>query len=107
MGLSALTGDATEDTQAGQILQKKFADNLKHRIDARIVKNLKRTKRMKIKDLVEQVIGDLNLQMVLDQNQEQLDNLKKQIDKQVHDLAVKEFVKIVEGAEKQAEYLAS
>jgi len=45
--------------------------------------------------------------MVLDQNQEQLDNLKQQIDKQVHDLAVKEFLRIVEGAEKQAEYLAS
>ena len=67
MGLSTLAGDA-EDTQGGKMLQNKFVDNLRHRIDARIVKNLKKQKKMYIKDLIAAVIADLNLQMVLDQN---------------------------------------
>ena len=62
---------------------------------------------MKVTELIAAVIADLNLQMVLDQNQEQMDTLRKQIDKQIGDLAVKEFVKIIEGAERQAEYLAN
>lgn len=94
-----------EDTEGGKALQSKFLDNQRYRIDARVVKNLKKQKRMKVKDLIEVVIADLNLQMALDENQEQLEALRKQILKQIGDLAVKEMLKLVEGAEKVAEYL--
>ena len=47
-------------------MQTKFLDNLRFRIDARIVKNLKIQKKMFVKDLVEVVINDLSMQMTLD-----------------------------------------
>lgn len=66
-GLSTLAG-GSEDTTGGQAMQSKFLDNQRYRIDARVVKNLKKQKRMKVKDLIEVVIADLNLQMALDEN---------------------------------------
>ena len=69
LGLSTLAG-GVEDTAGGKTMQNKFLDNQRYRIDARVVKNLKRQKRMKVKDLVEVVIEDLNLHMSLDENQE-------------------------------------
>ena len=45
-------------------------ETLKYRIDSRIIKNLKGKKPMKISELVELVISDLQQQVHMPQNQE-------------------------------------
>ena len=61
-------------------------ETLKYRIDSRIIKNLKGKKAMKITDLVELVISDLQQQVHMPQNQEQLEIRKQEIVKRIDDL---------------------
>ena len=57
---SSATGQNDPSTNASN-LQNKFMETLKYRIDARIVKNLKGQKGMKLSDLVDRVINDLQM----------------------------------------------
>jgi hypothetical protein len=51
----------TEAANSASNLQNKFMETLKYRIDARIVKHLKGRKAMKLSDLIELVISDLQM----------------------------------------------
>lgn len=52
------------------MLQQKFMETLKFRIDSRIIKNLKLKKSMKMAELTEQVLLDLSLQIKVKQSEE-------------------------------------
>lgn len=68
-------------------------ETLKYRIDSRIIKNLKGKKAMKITDLVELVISDLQQQVHMPQNQEQLEIRKQEIVKRIDDLQSRVYIK--------------
>ena len=68
-------------------------ENLKFRIDSRIIKHLKHKKTLKYDELVDHVIHDLSLQIQVQQNNEQIEEIKAMIDKRVTDLASKEYIK--------------
>lgn len=53
MELQIFKGDNMNGEDASNELQSKFIDNLKYRIDGRIVKILKKERKMKIQKLIE------------------------------------------------------
>lgn len=59
--LASSGGGLAEAANSASNLQNKFMETLKYRIDARIVKNLKGRKAMKLSDLIELVISDLQM----------------------------------------------
>lgn len=58
MGISDITNEDQADSGPSQ-MQKKFMETLKFRMDARIVKILKLKKKMKMQELVDQVVHEL------------------------------------------------
>jgi hypothetical protein len=53
LNLSSISGDASLEHSSTELLQQKFMETLKFRIDSRIIKNLKMKKSMKMADLIE------------------------------------------------------
>ena len=83
----------TDAANSASNLQNKFMETLKYRIDARIVKNLKGRKAMKLSDLIELVIGDLQMQIQLPQNADQLEARRSEITKRIDDLVARVYLK--------------
>lgn len=74
-------------------MQLKFQETLKYRIDSRVIKHLKQKKHMKLDELVEQVLFDLQMQLNMPQNQEQVANNKEMILKRIDDLQERVYLK--------------
>jgi hypothetical protein len=53
LNLSSISGDASIEHSSTELLQQKFMETLKFRIDSRIIKNLKHKKTMKIAELID------------------------------------------------------
>lgn len=95
LGLSALAGDQKQGTMIGSD-QIQFVENLKFRIDARIVKNLKDKKKMLMSEMLETVVVDLGMHMTLPSSKEQMEELRAMIVKRADDLASRVHIKIEE-----------
>jgi len=61
--IAPLQQKPTHANQSAQILQNKFMETLKFRIDARIIKNLKGLANLPMTELVDKVLLDLQMQM--------------------------------------------
>ena len=65
-------------------MQLKFIENLRFRIDARLMKIMKLSKSMSIGDLIEKTINELGMRMSLPlDSEDQMGELRDQIDKRV------------------------
>ena len=64
LGLETIVYEQKE-VEEGAKNQAIFVENLRHRIDARVVKNLKDNKKMSLRDMLDKVMVDLGLHMTM------------------------------------------
>ena len=88
--------DEKKGPEEGTKNQAIFVENLRHRIDARIVKNLKDNKKMAMREMLDKVMIDLGLHMTMPTAQEQVEELRQTIEKRAKDLHERQHIKIVQ-----------
>lgn len=95
LGLESIIDEqrGSEETTKNQAI---FVENLRHRIDARIVKNLKDNKKMSMREMLDKVMIDLGLHMTMPSAQEQVTELRERIEKRAKDLHERQHIKIVQ-----------
>jgi hypothetical protein len=64
LGLETIVYEQKE-VEDGSKNQAIFVENLRHRIDARVIKNLKDNKKMSLRDMLDKVMVDLGLHMTM------------------------------------------
>ena len=83
----------TAEGTTASAAQTKFAETLKFRIDARVIKHLKHQKKMKLDELIDLVMVELQMQVHIHMNHDQLKERRDIILKRIDDLQERVYLK--------------